>query len=195
MSVGRAARAGHPRPAGRAAHRHPVLVGQGLAARRRGGGVRRGRPARRPHPRPRAARSAASASRRVGARRRRARATTPGPPRSTVPVLADEERRALVEVVAAEAGRVAALLAGELPFDLVEHAEEAGVELLPYGGELAATLHLRRLPRPVPARARGAASRPAGWSTPTRWCCSRCAGSTARRCWRRSTSDRPAARP
>jgi uncharacterized Zn finger protein len=55
-----------------------------------------------------------------------------------IPVLADEERRALVDVVAAEAGRIAALLAGELPFDLVEHAEEAGVELLPYGGELAA---------------------------------------------------------
>jgi uncharacterized Zn finger protein len=55
-----------------------------------------------------------------------------------VPVLAPEERQALVDVVAAEAGRVAALLAGELPFDLVEHAEEAGVELLPYGGELAA---------------------------------------------------------
>ena len=29
-----------------------------------------------------------------------------------------------------------ALLAGELPHALVEHAEEAGVELLPYGGEL-----------------------------------------------------------
>ncbi len=56
-----------------------------------------------------------------------------------VPVLAPEERRALVDVVAAEAGRVAALLAGELAFDLVEHAEELGVELLPYGGELAAT--------------------------------------------------------
>lgn len=56
-----------------------------------------------------------------------------------VPVLAEEERQALVDVVAAEAGRVAALLAGDLPFDLVEHAEETGVELLPYGGELAAT--------------------------------------------------------
>ncbi|HWU21727.1 MAG TPA: SWIM zinc finger family protein [Nocardioides sp.] len=54
-----------------------------------------------------------------------------------VPELAAEDRRALVEVVAAEAGRIAALLAGELPHDLIEHAEEAGVELLPYGGELA----------------------------------------------------------
>lgn len=56
-----------------------------------------------------------------------------------VPVLAEEERRALVDVVAAEAGRVAALLAGNLAHDLVEHAEEAGVELLPFGGELAAS--------------------------------------------------------
>lgn len=44
---------------------------------------------------------------------------------------------ALAEVVAAESGRIAALLAGDLPHTLVEHAEEAGVELLPYGGELA----------------------------------------------------------
>ena len=46
---------------------------------------------------------------------------------------------ALTEVVAAESGRIAALLAGDLPHTLVEHAEEAGVELLPYGGELAAS--------------------------------------------------------
>jgi uncharacterized Zn finger protein len=55
-----------------------------------------------------------------------------------VPVLGEDEQAALVETVAAEAGRVAALLAGDLPFSLVEHAEEAGVELLPYGGELEA---------------------------------------------------------
>lgn len=56
-----------------------------------------------------------------------------------VPVLGDEERAALVDVVAAEAGRVAALLAGDLAYDLVEHAEEVGVELLPFGAELEAT--------------------------------------------------------
>ncbi|MDF9716676.1 SWIM zinc finger family protein [Nocardioides sp. ChNu-99] len=56
-----------------------------------------------------------------------------------VPVLADADRDALVDVVAAESGRVAALLAGDLPHRLVEDAEELGVELLPYGGELAAT--------------------------------------------------------
>lgn len=54
----------------------------------------------------------------------------------SVPVLDESARAALVEVVRAESGRVAALLAGELPIDLVEQAEEAGVELLPYGGEL-----------------------------------------------------------
>jgi uncharacterized Zn finger protein len=55
-----------------------------------------------------------------------------------LPRLDPEAVDALVETVAAEAGRVAALLAGELPHLLVEHAEEAGVELLPYGGELGA---------------------------------------------------------
>lgn len=56
-----------------------------------------------------------------------------------VPVLEDAALDALVETVAAESGRVSALLAGDLPHDLVEHAEEAGVELLPYGGELSAS--------------------------------------------------------
>ena len=59
--------------------------------------------------------------------------------RVRVPVLEPREREALVEVVAAESGRIAALLAGELPHPLVEHAEDAGVELLPYGGELDAS--------------------------------------------------------
>lgn len=56
-----------------------------------------------------------------------------------VPTLDDAARTALVEVVAAESGRIAELLAGNLAHDLVEHAEEVGVELLPYGGELTAT--------------------------------------------------------
>ena len=54
-----------------------------------------------------------------------------------VPVLDATAGEALVETVAAESGRIVALLAGDLPHDLVEHAEESGVELLPYGGELA----------------------------------------------------------
>ncbi|QYJ03457.1 SWIM zinc finger family protein [Nocardioides panacisoli] len=57
----------------------------------------------------------------------------------TVPLLDEVERRGLVDAVAAESGRVAALLAGDLPHALVEHAEEAGAELLPYGGEFGAT--------------------------------------------------------
>jgi uncharacterized Zn finger protein len=55
----------------------------------------------------------------------------------SVPVLDGPARDTLVEIVAAENGRIASLLAGDLPHPLVEHAEEAGVELLPYGGELA----------------------------------------------------------
>jgi len=56
-----------------------------------------------------------------------------------LPVLDEAAVATLVEVVAAEAGRAPALLAGELPHPLVEHADEAGVELLPFGGELEAT--------------------------------------------------------
>lgn len=57
----------------------------------------------------------------------------------TIPVLDAADLAALVDCVAAESGRIAALLAGDLPHGLVEHAEEAGVELLPYGGELGAS--------------------------------------------------------
>jgi uncharacterized Zn finger protein len=60
-------------------------------------------------------------------------------PRIDVPLLAPDALAALVEVVAAQAGRAAALLAGELPYQLVEDAEESGAELLPYGGEFDAT--------------------------------------------------------
>ena len=56
----------------------------------------------------------------------------------TLPVLDDPGRAALVETVAAESGRIAALLGGDLPHDLVEQAEEAGAELLPSGFELGA---------------------------------------------------------
>ncbi|MDT9593196.1 hypothetical protein RDV89_08960 [Nocardioides zeae] len=56
-----------------------------------------------------------------------------------VPVLDDAALGALVEVVAAQSRRLADLAAGDLPHQLVEDAEEAGVELLPYGGELATT--------------------------------------------------------
>ncbi len=59
-------------------------------------------------------------------------------PRIALPVLEPPQRAALVEVVAAQAGRVAALLGGELPHDVVEESEESGIELLPYGGEFQA---------------------------------------------------------
>ena len=56
-----------------------------------------------------------------------------------LPLLDERDRSAFVEAVAAESGRLPALLAGDLPHALVEHAEEAGVELLPFGGELDAS--------------------------------------------------------
>jgi uncharacterized Zn finger protein len=55
---------------------------------------------------------------------------------ASVPELDPVSRRAFVDVVAGESGHLGALVAGELPHRLVEQAEEAGVELLPYGGEL-----------------------------------------------------------
>jgi len=58
---------------------------------------------------------------------------------ATVPQLDPVSRRAFVEVVAGESGHLGALMAGELPHRLVEQAEEAGVELLPYGGELGSS--------------------------------------------------------
>jgi uncharacterized Zn finger protein len=68
----------------------------------------------------------------------------------TVPVLDPNATETLVETVAAEAGRVAALLAGDLPHMLVEHAEEAGVELLPFGNELGSTCTCEAWADPCP---------------------------------------------
>lgn len=56
-----------------------------------------------------------------------------------LPVFSADDRDAWVEAVAAQAGRIGSLLAGDLPYDLVEHAEQAGVELLPFGGEYDAS--------------------------------------------------------
>ena len=58
---------------------------------------------------------------------------------ATVPELDPISRAAFVGVVAAESGHLASLLSGELPYRLVEQSEEAGVELLPYGGELGSS--------------------------------------------------------
>ncbi|SEB96872.1 Uncharacterized conserved protein, contains Zn finger domain [Nocardioides exalbidus] len=54
----------------------------------------------------------------------------------TVPVLDHTDAAAFIELVATESGRIGALLTGQLPHSFVEAVEEAGVELLPYGGEL-----------------------------------------------------------
>lgn len=57
----------------------------------------------------------------------------------SVPPLDDRDAATFVELVGAETGRIAALLGGQLPHALVEASEEAGIELLPYGGELGTT--------------------------------------------------------
>lgn len=58
--------------------------------------------------------------------------------RWSVPTLDRAELDLLVDLVGSEAGRIVALLGGDLPEALIEEAEDAGVELLPFGGELAA---------------------------------------------------------
>jgi uncharacterized Zn finger protein len=68
----------------------------------------------------------------------------------TLPVLDDAALAALVETVAAEAGRIGALLSGDLPHTLVEHAEEAGVELLPFGSELGSECTCGAWTQPCP---------------------------------------------
>jgi uncharacterized Zn finger protein len=68
----------------------------------------------------------------------------------TLPVLDDDGAAALVETVAAEAGRIGALLGGDLPHTLVEHAEEAGVELLPFGSELGSECTCGAWTQPCP---------------------------------------------
>jgi uncharacterized Zn finger protein len=57
----------------------------------------------------------------------------------TVPQLAPADLDALVEVVGAESGRIAALLSGDLPEGLADHLEEAGVELIPSSFESSCT--------------------------------------------------------
>lgn len=68
----------------------------------------------------------------------------------TLPVLPTEDTDTFVELVAAESGRIAQLLAGDLPHPLVEDAEDAGVELLPYGGEIEATCSCEAWAQPCP---------------------------------------------
>jgi uncharacterized Zn finger protein len=56
--------------------------------------------------------------------------------RVDVATLDDLTWATFVDELAARSGHTAALLAGDLPHALMEDAEAAGVELLPYGGEL-----------------------------------------------------------
>ena len=67
-----------------------------------------------------------------------------------VPTLSDDGTDTFVELVAAESGRIAQLLDGDLPHQLVEDAEDAGVEVLPYGGELAAECSCQAWAQPCP---------------------------------------------
>lgn len=57
----------------------------------------------------------------------------------SVRLLDAEAMATFVDVVAAEAGRIGALVAGDIPRRLAEDAEEAGVELVPWSGELGFT--------------------------------------------------------
>lgn len=63
--------------------------------------------------------------------------------RIDLPVLDAEARGALLEVLASSPVRVHGLLDGTMPHDLVEYAEEAGAEVIPYGDELAAVCSCR----------------------------------------------------
>lgn len=67
-----------------------------------------------------------------------------------LPTLSPEASATFVELVAAESGRIAGLLAGELAHQLVEDAEDAGVELLPYGGEFSASCSCDAWAQPCP---------------------------------------------
>lgn len=59
--------------------------------------------------------------------------------RIDLPTLDEVAAQTLVEVIGAGAGWIGALLGGTVPTTFVEATEEAGVELLPHGGEFDAT--------------------------------------------------------
>lgn len=63
--------------------------------------------------------------------------------RVDLPVLDADARGALLEVLASSPLRVQGLLDGTMAHDLVEYAEEAGAELIPYGDELVAVCTCR----------------------------------------------------
>ena len=59
--------------------------------------------------------------------------------RVEVPVLEADGAETLVEVIGSGAGWIGHLLGGSLPDSFVEATEEAGIELVPYGGEFSAS--------------------------------------------------------
>lgn len=63
--------------------------------------------------------------------------------RIDLPVLDAEAHGGLLEVLASSPLRVQALLDGTMAHDLVEYAEEAGAELVPYGDELTSLCSCR----------------------------------------------------
>lgn len=95
--------------------------------------------------------------------------TEPGAVSVTVPLLDRTGLDLFVELIAAESGRIATLMAGDLPHQLVEEAEDGGVELLPYGGELAAACTCPAWMDPCPTRSPWVC-RSAGCSRLTRSC-------------------------
>jgi uncharacterized Zn finger protein len=62
--------------------------------------------------------------------------TTPYEVKVRIRAFTDDEWEAVLEVVSAQIGRVAALLDGELPPEVVDDAQAAGLELLPDAGEV-----------------------------------------------------------
>jgi transposase-like protein len=62
--------------------------------------------------------------------------TTPYEVKVRIRAFTDDEWEAVLDVISAQIGRVAALLDGELPPEVVEDAQAAGLELLPDAGEV-----------------------------------------------------------
>ena len=58
--------------------------------------------------------------------------------RVELPGLSPPDRLALAEILTDHSGRLPALIAGDLPLEVSETAEELGIEVLPHGGEFVA---------------------------------------------------------
>ncbi len=176
----------------RASRRRPGgdVVGQGVGARHRGGGLRRGRP--------RAARALSRAAavggisigRGPDGRRGAPTATGSTPSTSGCPCSTSGLGRA--GRGGRRRGRAHRRAAGRRPAARAGRARRRGRRRAAALRRRArGHLHLRRLARPLRARPGGAVPGRPGWSRPTRWCCSTCAGCPATTSWPGCT---PAAR-